>query len=113
MDLENNWPRYDEHSEATNGQRIWGDIKLGRLPSFVYDDRSASQVLADANSRTLEAANYKAKYLDAFQYFQARCQHHMHPVSQVTKKRIIPHACLLYTSPSPRDVEESRMPSSA
>ena len=23
------------------------------------------------------------------------------------------HACLLYTSPSPRDVEESRMPSSA
>ena len=24
-----------------------------------------------------------------------------------------PRACLLYTSPSPRDVEESRMPSSA
>ena len=23
------------------------------------------------------------------------------------------HGCLLYTSPSPRDVEESRMPSSA
>ena len=26
---------------------------------------------------------------------------------------ILPHSCLLYTSPSPRDVEESRMPSSA
>ena len=26
---------------------------------------------------------------------------------------ISPNACLLYTSPSPRDVEESRMPSSA
>ena len=26
---------------------------------------------------------------------------------------VIPKACLLYTSPSPRDVEESRMPSSA
>ena len=25
----------------------------------------------------------------------------------------LPQACLLYTSPSPRDVEESRMPSSA
>ena len=25
----------------------------------------------------------------------------------------LPNACLLYTSPSPRDVEESRMPSSA
>jgi len=24
-----------------------------------------------------------------------------------------PYSCLLYTSPSPRDVEESRMPSSA
>ena len=66
MDLENNWPRYDEHSEASNGQCIWGDIKLGRLPKFVYDDRSASQVHADANSRTQEALNYKARYLDAF-----------------------------------------------
>ena len=26
---------------------------------------------------------------------------------------VIPDDCLLYTSPSPRDVEESRMPSSA
>ena len=26
---------------------------------------------------------------------------------------LIPNSCLLYTSPSPRDVEESRMPSSA
>ena len=36
----------------------------------------------------------------------------------ITKPRIIlqrldTHSCLLYTSPSPRDVEESRMPSSA
>ena len=31
------------------------------------------------------------------------------PISEVTADR----ACLLYTSPSPRDVEESRMPSSA
>ena len=28
-------------------------------------------------------------------------------------KIIVADACLLYTSPSPRDVEESRMPSSA
>ena len=26
---------------------------------------------------------------------------------------VMPRTCLLYTSPSPRDVEESRMPSSA
>ena len=30
---------------------------------------------------------------------------------QLTSRQI--EACLLYTSPSPRDVEESRMPSSA
>ena len=29
------------------------------------------------------------------------------------EKKEIPLPCLLYTSPSPRDVEESRMPSSA
>ena len=32
----------------------------------------------------------------------------------LNKRSISPHIiCLLYTSPSPRDVEESRMPSSA
>ena len=31
----------------------------------------------------------------------------------VTNNHVIQDACLLYTSPSPRDVEESRMPSSA
>ena len=31
----------------------------------------------------------------------------------VTSVVTMPNTCLLYTSPSPRDVEESRMPSSA
>ena len=30
-----------------------------------------------------------------------------------TVKTLLSESCLLYTSPSPRDVEESRMPSSA
>ena len=30
-----------------------------------------------------------------------------------TVQNTVPYICLLYTSPSPRDVEESRMPSSA
>ena len=30
-----------------------------------------------------------------------------------SEKALIYYSCLLYTSPSPRDVEESRMPSSA
>ena len=37
-----------------------------------------------------------------------------HPLLAVGKVRYVgDHICLLYTSPSPRDVEESRMPSSA
>ena len=31
----------------------------------------------------------------------------------IVKSTDVPYICLLYTSPSPRDVEESRMPSSA
>ena len=34
-------------------------------------------------------------------------------LSKITWSRSRGHNCLLYTSPSPRDVEESRMPSSA
>ena len=34
-------------------------------------------------------------------------------MGQVVSAEKHPNACLLYTSPSPRDVEESRMPSSA
>ena len=36
------------------------------------------------------------------------------PINQITGELAIEsETCLLYTSPSPRDVEESRMPSSA
>ena len=35
------------------------------------------------------------------------------PDDCTTNPSLIYKACLLYTSPSPRDVEESRMPSSA
>ena len=33
--------------------------------------------------------------------------------TQVENQSVVVSICLLYTSPSPRDVEESRMPSSA
>ena len=35
------------------------------------------------------------------------------PVADANDNGIVSKDCLLYTSPSPRDVEESRMPSSA
>ena len=44
-----------------------------------------------------------------------KMQQHYHPsiTARSTEIAAIPLVCLLYTSPSPRDVEESRMPSSA
>ena len=39
--------------------------------------------------------------------------HFLGLVAQIADNTTLPNACLLYTSPSPRDVEESRMPSSA
>ena len=46
----------------------------------------------------------------------ARQREHLDPVSEsavMPSKPIEPHSCLLYTSPSPRDRQKSRMPSSA
>ena len=37
----------------------------------------------------------------------------MYDVFHLAEKKTLFGPCLLYTSPSPRDVEESRMPSSA
>ena len=38
---------------------------------------------------------------------------HSQQLQQATHTQVQAETCLLYTSPSPRDVEESRMPSSA
>ena len=43
--------------------------------------------------------------------FWIAMQEHREPSKDVIN--LLSMACLLYTSPSPRDVEESRMPSSA
>ena len=47
---------------------------------------------------------------EALQYFS---QYHYDGVQRVYLKYQYTQACLLYTSPSPRDTERSRMPSSA
>ena len=47
-------------------------------------------------------------------YFRHGAEHaSVYTQSQVVSENIKWNNCLLYTSPSPRDVEESRMPSSA
>ena len=51
---------------------------------------------AALEERWYEEANMVALYIDQFEYFEA-----------------VYGICLLYTSPSPRDLSTSRMPSSA
>ena len=57
---------------------------------------AAQGVLMDADDNCLANAIAEKRY---------------EPVEEVLAT--LPSSCLLYTSPSPRDVEESRMPSSA
>ena len=56
----------------------------------------------------------KEKFIDTLRHdtahVMAMAVQELYPETKVT---IGPVICLLYTSPSPRDVEESRMPSSA
>ena len=44
---------------------------------------------------------------------QSAMQHAIKFSEIINADVVLLHVCLLYTSPSPRDVEESRMPSSA
>ena len=45
----------------------------------------------------IDAAEYKKWFEEAFQYFQSRCQHHIHSLKRDKKigaeKRIVPNAC--------------------
>ena len=50
---------------------------------------------------------------NAFQVATIKYPPYVRHASEVLTKTVPHKSCLLYTSPSPRDVEESRMPSSA
>ena len=111
--LEEHFPTYSEHNEAQESNK-WGDWKLGRIPAFLYKDtwslqnrcsatlRSAQTASATSRSApamsimadvedSIDGARYKSLFQKAFQYFQSRCQHHIHKL--VNGKRIVPNAC--------------------
>ena len=82
-----------------------GKISFG-LSSYGYDARVSNEfkIFTNVNSGIVDPKVFKKESF----------------VTKVGKECIIPpnsfalaRTCLLYTSPSPRDVEESRMPSSA
>ena len=63
------------------------------------------------NASSLEAANFiVAKYPEGKQQSAVMALLY---IAQKQNNNWIPLACLLYTSPSPRDISGSRMPSSA
>ena len=90
-----------------------------------FDDSVDVIWMAEVHAENLHVPSHKARsvlFLSAMRHFCAEQQGIgrrvlYHPLSErqqslasALEKTI---SCLLYTSPSPRDVEESRMPSSA
>ena len=82
--------RQEENETAKNNKLLSNQIRTG-----VYDtslDGEITKILSQDVSERLEASTPDFKIHQKFSQYLT---------------------CLLYTSPSPRDVEESRMPSSA
>ena len=116
--LEEHFPTYSEITECA-GNLTWGRFKLGRLPSELYADaaetlsigeRPGSFVVKGSSKQTddalsssdrevfIEAAAYKTKFEEVFQYFQSHCQHHIHKLPN--GKRVVPNACRSKSKPS-------------
>ena len=78
-----------------------------RINSIAYSIEDDSQLVRDARARAFEDAKDRAaQYAELSQLSLGK-------VISISESGGAPPPCLLYTSPSPRDVEESRMPSSA
>ena len=80
-------------------------IGPGTFDTFLHDDAAWIDVFLQATSRRT-GDKLKAIGVDPVEESAG-------PLQQLAMKKKQNYVCLLYTSPSPRDVEESRMPSSA
>ena len=89
-------------------RQIWLDILLlSYVVYYYYYTQSVSQSV-DRDVKRQSCVKLKQK--------QPRQQHAQHVVEKEAQPTQLAHiltACLLYTSPSPRDLSTSRMPSSA
>ena len=80
-------------------------------PVYVISDSEMKELKKNQHQEELdEITKQKVRLEDAF---KAQLKHLEEREKEVKKELKVLSACLLYTSPSPRDVEESRMPSSA
>ena len=86
----------------------------GRAADDVHDARAAHLVARAVRPGRRAAVDVDAVVDERIPQIRARFHHNFAPLAAVVDGRVLcVHGCLLYTSPSPRDVEESRMPSSA
>ena len=95
-------------AEAASYQSPGGAALEGR-----YDPQS--QLVQPEPEKVAYSAEQRASILGAARALEAvQCRKKAPPKHTVAAAvEELPMDCLLYTSPSPRDVEESRMPSSA
>src|SRR5665213_384353 len=80
----------------------------------------SSQTRVQLASRTLTVLRSLTNHVDVTLYYDTRSQDNFYPTIlallneyRAANKNISVRTCLLYTSPSPRDRQKSRMPSSA
>ena len=92
---------------------IYRDARWGRVMEGAGEDTYLGSVIAAARVNGFQGENLSdfstiaacAKHFAAYGFPEAGRDYNTADINKYT--------CLLYTSPSPRDVEESRMPSSA
>ena len=103
----------DEKSLRRAGMDYWNDLDLSVWPSL---DKLRSSINGDPNFWffTTKAEKYisEVKYLPGDYLIFGRETKGL-PLSLIEKEIDNCVSCLLYTSPSPRDRQKSRMPSSA
>ena len=83
-----------------------GPIIIGQACEFDYSGAQACKALKEEGYRVILVNSNPATIMTDPNVADAT---YIEPIKWEVVKKI----CLLYTSPSPRDVEESRMPSSA
>ena len=94
-------PNPRKHEEVTVGQQILDDIAAGRFRSVpVFDDDKLNIISCPSCSRV-----ENERFVDLAEAVKE--------MTVYAEKHALTIACLLYTSPSPRDRSVSRMPSSA
>ena len=104
---------------AAKGVTVLDDGTMkNRRGSVTFDDEgtpSARNVLIeDGKLVSYMQDRQNARLMNVKPTGNGRRESYAHaPMPRMTNTFKLRHVCLLYTSPSPRDVEESRMPSSA